>query len=166
MAQTKATDEMFGTQTYEAYCNAVLPQLVRSDKARSALPRASSDAVRQRPASMVTRHEIYDEILAFTFGHELAHHYLGHTGCAKGRAARARPDEARSHRDRRSSLQSGGEASADSAGAYKLARRGARAEAAIRVVGERRRRAARLLRAHRARGRQAVRSACSTRSAS
>src|SRR4029078_10624284 len=80
-----ATDELFGTQTYEAYCNAVLPQIVRSDKARGALPAVlippnfGGDVRRWSRA-----HEIFDEVLAFTFGHELAHHYLGHTGCAKG----------------------------------------------------------------------------------
>jgi hypothetical protein len=29
-------------------------------------------------------HEIFDDVIAFTFGHELSHHYLGHTGCANG----------------------------------------------------------------------------------
>ncbi len=32
-------------------------------------------------------HEMFDEIAAFTFGHELAHHYWGHTGCANGQAS-------------------------------------------------------------------------------
>ena len=61
-----------------------------------------------------------------------------------------RPDEARSHRDRRSALQSGRRGLGRLRRRLQLARRGPRAEAAVRVVGERRRHAARLLRAHRA----------------
>ena len=38
MAQTKATDELFGTKTYDAYTNQVLPNVVQSDKASAALP--------------------------------------------------------------------------------------------------------------------------------
>jgi hypothetical protein len=36
-------------------------------------------------------HEIFDEIIAFTFGHELSHHYLGHTGCANGQTGTLGP---------------------------------------------------------------------------
>jgi hypothetical protein len=36
------------------------------------------------PRRISRAHEIFDEIVAFTFGHELSHHYLGHTGCAHG----------------------------------------------------------------------------------
>jgi hypothetical protein len=85
IAQTKSTDEMFGTKTYDAYTNAVLPNMVKSEKASAALPAGiippnmGSDLRRWSRA-----HEMFDEVLAFTFGHELAHHYLGHTGCAKG----------------------------------------------------------------------------------
>jgi len=120
IAQTKATDEMFGTQTYDAYCNAVLPQLVKSEKARAALPAGiippqyGSDLRRWSRA-----HELYDEILAFTFGHELAHHYLGHTGCAKGQGGSG-PDPTKLGRIATAVplFNQVAEASADSAGAY------------------------------------------------
>jgi len=36
------------------------------------------------PRRLSRAHELFDDIAAFTFGHELAHHYLGHTGCANG----------------------------------------------------------------------------------
>lgn len=95
IAQTKATDELFGTQTYEAYCNAVLPQLVKSDKARAGLPAGIIPVQYGGDARRWSRaRELFDEIIAFTFGHELAHHYLGHTGCAKGQAQGAGPDPA------------------------------------------------------------------------
>jgi hypothetical protein len=123
IAQTKATDELFGTQTYDAYCNSVLPQIVRSDKARAGLPAGlippqfGGDLRRWSRA-----HEIFDEVLAFTFGHELAHHYLGHTGCAKGQGGGSSgPDPARLGRLLSNVVpifNQAGEASADSAGAY------------------------------------------------
>jgi hypothetical protein len=96
IAQTKATDELFGTRTYDAYCNAVLPQIVKSDTARAGLPAGIIPTQYGGDARRWSRaRELFDEIIAFTFGHELAHHYLGHTGCAKGQAMGAGPDPAR-----------------------------------------------------------------------
>jgi len=95
IAQTKATDELFGTQTYDAYCNAVMPAMVKSDKARAGLPAGIIPAnLGPDPRRWSRAREIFDEVLAFTFGHELAHHYLGHTGCAKGQGGSG-PDPAR-----------------------------------------------------------------------
>lgn len=85
IAQTKATDEIFGTRTYDAYTNAVVPELAKSDKARAALPAGIIPQELGPDARRWSRaREIFDEIIAFTFGHELSHHYLGHTGCANG----------------------------------------------------------------------------------
>jgi len=85
LAQTKATDEIFGTRTYDAYTNAVVPQLASSDKARAALPAGIiPQDMGPDPRRWSRAREIFDEIIAFTFGHELGHHYLGHTGCANG----------------------------------------------------------------------------------
>jgi len=96
IAQTKATDELFGTRTYDAYANSVLPALSKSDSARATLPMGIIPSnLGPDPRRWSRAHELYDEILAFTFGHELAHHYLGHTGCAKGQAMGAGPDPAR-----------------------------------------------------------------------
>jgi hypothetical protein len=96
VAQTKATDEMYGTQTYEAYCNAVMPKLAASDKASPALPPGIIPAQYVNvPQRWSRAHELYDDLVAFTFGHELAHHYLGHTGCANGQAMGGGPNPAR-----------------------------------------------------------------------
>jgi hypothetical protein len=90
IAQTKATDELFGTRTYDAYTNAVIPDMTRSDKARAALPAGIIPTnLGPDPRRWSRAHEMFDEILAFTFGHELAHHYMGHTGCAHGQPANA-----------------------------------------------------------------------------
>jgi hypothetical protein len=85
IAQTRATDELFGTQTYPAYLNAVMPVLSRVDDASPALPATIiPPQYLADPRRMSRAHEWFDEIVAFTFGHELSHHYLGHTGCAYG----------------------------------------------------------------------------------
>jgi hypothetical protein len=85
ISQTKATDELFGTRTYDAYVSAVAPRLVSSQGGSAMLPMGTIAPQFWLDARRISRaHEIFDEVVAFTFGHELAHHYLGHTGCANG----------------------------------------------------------------------------------
>jgi Peptidase family M48 len=85
MSQTKATDEMFGTRTYDAYTNAVMPRLAQGQGATAALPPGLiPPQLVADPRRLSRAHEMFDEIVAFTFGHEAGHHYLGHTGCANG----------------------------------------------------------------------------------
>ena len=88
MSQTRATDELFRTQTYEAYLQYVAPRLVQKGGSSAALPGGIvPNQYWADPARLSRAHEIFDEIIAFTFGHELGHHYLGHTGCANGQAS-------------------------------------------------------------------------------
>ncbi len=95
MAQTKATDDLFGTATFQAYMQWAAPRMVQQTPVSVALPpgmgapQYGGDGRRGSGAP-----EIFDEILAFTFGHELAHHYLGHTGCANGQAQSGGPNPA------------------------------------------------------------------------
>jgi hypothetical protein len=87
ISQTKATDELRGTQTYEAYVGIVAPRLVTKDGGSAMLPVGIIPVQYWVDPSRISRaHEFFDEIVAFTFGHELSHHYLGHTGCANGQA--------------------------------------------------------------------------------
>ena len=120
IAQTKSTDELFGTHTYDQYCAQVMPGIVTSDKARAGLPAGIIPANYGGDARRWSRaHEIFDEVLAFTFGHELAHHYLGHTGCAKGQGGSG-PDPSKLGRLLTivPAFNQVAEAQADSAGAY------------------------------------------------
>jgi hypothetical protein len=95
IAQTTATDELFGTHTYDAYSNAVAPELVKPHGAGAALPVGIIPPSELLVSQRLSRaHELFDEIAAFTFGHELSHHYLGHTGCAIGSGATAGLDPA------------------------------------------------------------------------
>ncbi len=95
IAQTRATDELFGTRTYDAYCAAVIPQMVRSESARATLPQGIIPTQHGGdPRRWSRAREIFGDILAFTFAHELAHHYLGHTGCANGQPMGSGPNPA------------------------------------------------------------------------
>jgi Zn-dependent protease with chaperone function len=85
ISQTKASDELYGTQTYEAYVGVIAPRLVTKDGGSALLPLGVVPPQYLIDPRRTSRaHEIFDEIVAFTFGHELSHHYLGHTGCANG----------------------------------------------------------------------------------
>ena len=85
IAQTRATDDLYGTKTYEQYAAVITPRLIQSDKASAALPPGIIPLnVLANPQRLSHAHEWFDDIVAFTFGHELGHHYLGHTGCATG----------------------------------------------------------------------------------
>src|SRR5207253_1888542 len=111
----------FGTQTYDAYCNAVLPQIVKNDKAHAGLPAGIIPAnLGPDPRRWSRAHEMADEVLAFTFGHELGHHYLGHTGCAKGQGGGNGPDPAALGRLvlRVPAFNQFAESAADTAGCY------------------------------------------------
>jgi hypothetical protein len=95
IAQTRATDELFGTQTYEQYTAFIMPLLVKSDHQSAALPPGIiQPTLVLDPRRLSHAHEVFDDIVAFTFGHELSHHYLGHTGCANGAATGLGPNPA------------------------------------------------------------------------
>jgi hypothetical protein len=87
MAETKATDELYGTNTYDSYASAVAPRLASKGGGSALLPVGVIPPQYLFDPRRISRaHEIFDETVAFTFGHELSHQYLGHTGCAMGQA--------------------------------------------------------------------------------
>jgi hypothetical protein len=87
IAQTEANDELFGTRTYDQYTGTVMPRLAQGKGQSAALPLGIIPITTALDPRRLSRaHELFDEIVAFTFGHELSHHYLGHTGCARGQA--------------------------------------------------------------------------------
>lgn len=95
VAQTEANDDLFGTHTYEQYTAAVLPRLAQGKGASASLPLGIIPLTTALDPRRLSRaHELFDELAAFTFGHELSHHYLGHTGCANGQASSGGPNPA------------------------------------------------------------------------
>jgi hypothetical protein len=83
ISETKACDEIDGAQSYSAYMTAIVPLLTAQTPGSPQLPQNVLPAQCVIDPRVHSRaREIFDDISAFTFGHELAHHYLGHTGCA------------------------------------------------------------------------------------
>jgi hypothetical protein len=88
IGQTRATDELFGTKTYDQYMSQTLPRIIRDEKTSPALPAGIiPPQYLLDPARLSRAREIFQDMVAFTMGHELGHHYLGHTGCANGQPA-------------------------------------------------------------------------------
>ncbi len=81
LARARATDELFGTKKFDAY----LAFLNASVKPKAAVPQPPAsffDPTQDIDGRKVRRqHQLFEEELAFVMGHEIAHHYLGHTGC-------------------------------------------------------------------------------------
>jgi hypothetical protein len=81
MARAKATDELFGTSKLREYM-----QLV-SQKQQPNQPIVRPAAGFFEPTQdadgrkVARQHDLFDQQVAFILGHELAHHYLQHTGC-------------------------------------------------------------------------------------
>src|SRR5580698_2438793 len=87
VSQTQANDDLFGTRTYDQYTATVMPRLAQGKGSSAALPLGIIPITTALdPRRLSHAHELFDEVAAFTFGHELSHQYLGHTGCANGQA--------------------------------------------------------------------------------
>jgi hypothetical protein len=81
MARAKANDEVFGTNKFDAYVQ-LLARKARPKRRLPRPPRSFYDRSQDTDGRKVKRqHELFDEQLAWVLGHELAHHYLSHTGC-------------------------------------------------------------------------------------
>lgn len=83
IAETKACDEIDAARSYDTYMAAVTPNLTSQSPGSPQLqPNVLPAQCMVDPRVLSHARELFDGIAAFTFGHELAHHYLGHTGCA------------------------------------------------------------------------------------
>jgi Peptidase family M48 len=86
LAQLQATDEIYGTHKLDAY----LKYFAQEQKPRQPVlvpPAGTIDPVQHvDPRKVARQHQLLEEQLAFVLGHELGHHYLGHTGCANGQS--------------------------------------------------------------------------------
>ncbi|MEZ4226873.1 MAG: M48 family metalloprotease [Polyangiaceae bacterium] len=94
LAQTKATDEIFGTNKTDEY----IKYLAKYQKPNAPIVRPPAgffNPTQQTDARKVKRqHEILDEQIAFVLGHELGHHYLGHLPCTASGAGAVTAAEA------------------------------------------------------------------------
>jgi hypothetical protein len=83
-AETRAYDELASTNRHNDYLTDVA-RLVRARGALSPLlPGYLAGPMALDPRKLARQRFLFDEQVAFVLGHELAHHYRGHTGCANG----------------------------------------------------------------------------------
>lgn len=84
IAQLRAADEVFGSQKLDGYLR-LLAQYQKPRQPVVTPPMGYVDAAQVvDPRKVARQHQLLEEQIAFVLGHELAHHYLGHTGCAVG----------------------------------------------------------------------------------
>ncbi len=89
LAEAKAADELFHGQQVPAYEQLVVNSL-NAQQPIADLPAGFFSATEATdPRKLARERVLYDEEVSFVLGHELAHHYLGHTGCATGAVAGA-----------------------------------------------------------------------------
>jgi hypothetical protein len=84
IARYRAIDELFGTRKVEEYEQLLAQNQRPNQPVYRPGPGFTSPAQDLDPRKLARQREIFDEQLAFVLGHELAHHHLGHTGCANG----------------------------------------------------------------------------------
>jgi hypothetical protein len=87
LARARATDEKFGTSKFDTYLRFLTDniQVVEESESQPPVPAPPAgffDDTQDQDGNKVARqHELLEEELGFVMGHEIAHHYLGHTGC-------------------------------------------------------------------------------------
>lgn len=88
LAESMAIDELAGTQLRDGYTRGMIER-IRRELPMAGLSSGSVPAgYALNPQKLARQRFLFDAATAFVLGHELAHHYRGHTGCANvGRPA-------------------------------------------------------------------------------
>jgi len=123
IAQTRATDETFGTDFYDEYIKDLAAQ--QEGKATILpLPPGALDPTKSLDQRKLQRQrQIFDEEIGYVVGHELGHHYLGHLGSTCGASkgpATAIPDMQNAVRKILPAINQPNEIAADMAGINNL----------------------------------------------
>lgn len=98
IAEAKAYDEAAGTSTYDQYVTAVIEQVRNQRPVQGVHPSLHTAPHSTDPHKLARQVHLYDQQVAFIVGHELAHHYRGHTDCVSGRTDAERERDAISRR--------------------------------------------------------------------
>ncbi len=85
ISETSAYDEAAGTTTYETYVTSVIEQVRNQRPVQGVDPSLHTAPHSIDPHKLARQVHLYDQQIAFIVGHELAHHYRGHTDCVSGR---------------------------------------------------------------------------------
>jgi hypothetical protein len=90
IAQFKANDEIFGTNKLDQYLTLLAGQQQAGKPVVRPQPGFVDPAQQADGRKVQRQHQLFEEQAAFVLGHELGHHYLGHTGCANGQGGGSR----------------------------------------------------------------------------
>jgi hypothetical protein len=86
-AEARAVDEVAGTHLLADYTDRTVRLINQEQMVRGLPDGVVPPAMAMNPQKLARQRYLYDVQIAFILGHELAHHYRGHTGCANGAAA-------------------------------------------------------------------------------
>ncbi|MGE0791332.1 MAG: hypothetical protein AB7S26_37000 [Sandaracinaceae bacterium] len=86
IAEAKAYDEIAGTHTYEDYVTTVVDLIRRGQPVRGVEASVHPGPHNVDPHKLARQRHLFEQQVSFILGHELAHHYLGHTNCVSGRS--------------------------------------------------------------------------------
>jgi hypothetical protein len=84
LAQFRATDEIFGGRRTDAYIELIATKQRPNQPLVRPAPGFVDPNQHVDGRKVARQNVLFDEEVAFVLGHELAHHHLGHTGCANG----------------------------------------------------------------------------------
>lgn len=86
-AEAKAFDEIAGTSKYAELTRGIADRVRAGSGNFDPPPGFLPLPLAADPRKLARQKLLFDEQLGFVLGHELAHHYRGHTGCANGAGA-------------------------------------------------------------------------------
>lgn len=81
LSQLKAVDEVFGTRWSDEYARYVAQNQQANTPLLSPPVTWVTTAQASHRSTLARQLQLFDEMIAFVFGHELAHHYLNHLPC-------------------------------------------------------------------------------------
>jgi hypothetical protein len=92
-SEARAYDELNGTAKYDQLSNGIADE-VKQQKAVAGPPAGFLPLPQALDTRKLARQRmLFDEQIAFILGHELAHHYRGHTGCAGAQSQQLTPQD-------------------------------------------------------------------------
>lgn len=87
LAEAKAVDEVANSTLRDDYTRGMIERVRRQMPVAGLAPGSVPANLAMNPQKLARQRFLFDAATAFILGHELAHHYRGHTGCANvGRA--------------------------------------------------------------------------------